>query len=260
VKDDYQAPLVTRTRHELTRRTLNVVRVEQLPPGMVRIVLGGDELRGFTSLGFDDHIKLFFPQGNEEPGVAPPMRDYTPRYFTADPGELWVDFFLHGGGPATSWAAQASIGQRLLIAGPRGSSVIAPDAIALHLLIGDETALPAIGRRLEELPSSSRALVVVEVELGTKRPVLQSQAAVQCVWAQRDLRDSVPSPALIDSLRGLEFATNRCFAWVACESRTARAIRTYLRDERGFDKRWIKAAGYWQQGATGTHDSIPEEA
>ena len=227
---------------------------------MVRIVLGGDELRGFTSLGFDDHIKLFFPQGNEEPGLAPPMRDYTPRRFTTEPDELWVDFFLHGGGPATSWAAQASVGQTLLIAGPRGSSVITPDGIALHLLVGDETALPAIGRRLEELPPSSRALVVIEIEDGSERPALASQAAVQFVWVLRDLRNDLSSQALIDTLRGLEFATKRCFAWVACESRAARAIRVYLRDERGFDKRWIKAAGYWQQGAVGTHDSIPEEA
>jgi NADPH-dependent ferric siderophore reductase len=260
VKDDYQAPLVTRTRHELTRRTLNVVRVERLPPGMVRIVLGGDELRGFTSLGFDDHIKLFFPQGNEEPGAAPPMRDYTPRHFTADPDELWVDFYLHGGGPATSWAAQARVGQTLLIAGPRGSSVIAPEGIALHLLIGDETALPAVGRRLEELPLSSGAIVVIEIEAGSEPPALSSQAAVQYVWVLRDPHIGSSQQAIIEALRGLEFATHRCFAWVACESRTARAIRTYLRDERGFDKRWVKAAGYWQQGATGTHDSIPEEA
>jgi NADPH-dependent ferric siderophore reductase len=259
VKDDNQAPLVTRTRHELTRRTLDVVRVERLPPGMVRIGLGGEELRGFTSLGFDDHIKLFFPQGNEGPGLAPPMRDYTPRRFSAEQDELWVDFFLHGGGPATSWAAQASVGQTLLIAGPRGSSVIAPEGIELHLLIGDETALPAISRRLEELPASSRALAVIEIEAGAERPVLESQAAVQFVWVLRDPHNGLSPQTIIDTLRGLEFATKRCFAWVACESRAARAIRAYLRDERGFDKRWIKAAGYWQQGAIGTHDSIPEE-
>jgi len=54
-------PRVARVRHEIKRRRLTVARVERLPPKMVRIVLGGEELRGFTSLGFDDHIKVFFP-------------------------------------------------------------------------------------------------------------------------------------------------------------------------------------------------------
>ena len=40
--------------------------------------LGGD-LAGFTSLGFDDHVKLFFPEGPAGAAGEPPMasRDYT---------------------------------------------------------------------------------------------------------------------------------------------------------------------------------------
>jgi len=227
---------------------------------MVRIVLSGEELRGFSSLGFDDHIKLFFPPVNESQGMAPAMRDFTPRRFMAEQGELWIDFFLHEGGPATDWAARASVGQTLQIAGPKGSSVIAPDGIDVHLLIGDETAVPAISRRLEELPPSARALVVIEVEASAERPGLESQAGVQFVWVVRDHPNGQPAHAIIEALRKLELAPGRCFAWVACESRSARAVRAHLRDDRGFDRRWIKAAGYWQQGAAGTHDSIPVEA
>jgi NADPH-dependent ferric siderophore reductase len=227
---------------------------------MVRIVLGGAELSGFTSLGFDDHIKVFFPQESAGPGVAPAMRDFTPRHFVPATGELWIDFFLHEGGPATSWAAQARVGQTLQIAGPKGSLVIAPEGIDLHLLIGDETALPAVGRRLEELPASARAVVVVESEAGLAGPPFANPSAHQVVWVCRDRRQEHGATAIIEALRKLALPRERCFAWVACESRAARAIRVYLRDERGFDKRWIKAAGYWQQGAAGTHDSIPEEA
>jgi NADPH-dependent ferric siderophore reductase len=255
-----QTPSVTRIRHELTRRTLTISRVERLPPGMVRIVLSGEELAGFTSLGFDDHIKLFFPAAKESEGLAPAMRDFTPRRFLAEQGELWIDFFLHEGGPATDWAARTSVGQTLQIAGPKGSSIIAPDGIDMHLLIGDETALPAISRRLEELPPSTRALVVTEVAAGVERPRLESQASVQFVWVVRGQTHGPPARAIIEALSNLELPSGRCFAWVACESQSARAIRVYLRDERGFDKRRIKAAGYWQQGVAGTHDSIPVEA
>jgi NADPH-dependent ferric siderophore reductase len=260
VKNDFETPSVTRVRHELTRRTLTVSRVERLPPGMVRIVLSGEELPGFSSLGFDDHIKLFFPPVNEGQSLAPAMRDFTPRRFMAKQGELWIDFFLHEGGPATDWAARASVGQTLQIAGPKGSSIIAPNGIDVHLLIGDETALPAISRRLEELPPSAHALVVSEVDASTERPRLESQAAVHFVWVVRSHLPGPPAQAIIEALNHLELPPSRCFAWVACESRSARAIRAYLRDDRGFDRKWIKAAGYWQQGAAGTHDSIPVEA
>jgi NADPH-dependent ferric siderophore reductase len=253
-----EGPVVSRTRHELKRRVLTVARVEQLPLKMIRIVLTGEDLRGFTSLGFDDHIKLFFPVGNEGEGVAPPMRDFTPRRFDAVSLELWIDFVLHEGGPAASWAAQASVGQTLLVGGPKGSSVIATEGIDTHVLVGDETALPAISRRLEELPASARALVMLEVA-GIDRPVLESRAAVEVIWVVRDGRDGPAAHEVIAALRRMELPPHRCFAWVAGESRMARALRAYLRDERGFDKKWIKAAGYWQRGEVGKHDNIPDE-
>ena len=70
---------------------------------------------------------------------------------------------LHGDGPASTWAAQAKPGQQIVIGGPRGSMII-PDAYDWYFLAGDETALPAIGRRLEELPATARVVAVIEVE------------------------------------------------------------------------------------------------
>jgi NADPH-dependent ferric siderophore reductase len=109
------APQVTRVRHDLRRRKLVVSRVETLAPGMRRVVLRGAELAGFTSLGFDDHVKLFFFTGGSEKE----MRDFTPRRFDAAAGELWIDFFLHQAGPAAAWAARAVAGQSLEGAGRR---------------------------------------------------------------------------------------------------------------------------------------------
>lgn len=247
-------PNVQRIRHELKRRKLVVKRLERLPPGMIRVVLGGEELAGFTSLGFDDHVKLFFPGGTEDDS----RRDFTPRRFEAAAGELWIDFFLHEAGPAATWAADVAVGQILEIGGPRGSVVIDPTGIDTHLLVGDETALPAIGRRLEELPTGARAIVVVESAAGVERPVLGSLATVQTTWVDRD-RSDASAETIIGVLRRLDFASAGCFAWVAHESTVARTIRTYLVQERGFGKRWVKAAGYWQRGASGTHDTISDE-
>lgn len=255
-----QNPQVTRVRHEIKRRLLKVARKQQLTPAMVRIVLTGDELAGFTSLGFDDHVKLFFPTGTpaataEEPADA--ARDFTPRRFDAQAGELWIDFFLHETGPATSWATQAREGDTLVVGGPKGSAVLAIEGIDLHLFIGDETAIPAIARRLEELPALARAMVVAEVDPGTPWPGFETAAQCDVIWVQRSPTGTdSPGADLIERLRTVQIPAERCFVWVALESQAARAIRRYMCDERGVPKAWIKASAYWQRGAVGKHERI----
>lgn len=170
---------IRRVRHDLKCRMLRVSHVRRLSPKMVRVTLTGDDLAGFVSAGFDDHVKLFFPpEGSEKPVLPtlgangpvfpegaerPDRRDYTPRSYDAARNELAIDFALHESGPATKWAESAEPGQFLGVAGPRGSFVVPVD-FDWHLLVGDETALPAIGRRLEELPAGTRAIVVAEVD------------------------------------------------------------------------------------------------
>jgi NADPH-dependent ferric siderophore reductase len=254
-------PQVTRVRHEIKRRTLTVARVEQIALKMVRVVLRGEELNGFSSLGFDDHVKLFFPA--DAPGGEPEMRDFTPRHFDSQAGELWIDFFLHDpglhdAGPAAGWASQAAVGQSLVVGGPRGSAIIALEGIHTHLFIGDETALPAIARRLAELPASARALAIIEVEPVTTWPDLKSRASLEVITVARNEHAGSPAQALIDELRTLRLPADKCFAWVALEMQSARAVRKFLRDERQFGKDWIKAAAYWQRGAVGTHERIED--
>jgi NADPH-dependent ferric siderophore reductase len=244
-------PQVRRVRHDLKRRQLKVDRVERLGSNMVRVALTGEELQGFTSLGFDDHVKVFFPAN----GVPDPaMRDLTPRRYDAASGELWIDFFLHEAGPAAGWAKDAAAGQPIVIGGPRGSSIISTEGIDSHLFIGDETALPAIARRLEELPTGSHALVVIETADGAAGYPLQSRAQTQVEWLARSSRSDSPAQGVIAKLGMLTFPAGRCFAWAALESQAARAVRRYLVEERHFDKHWVKAAGYWQHDAVGVHE------
>lgn len=251
------APRISRVRHELRRRRLDVARVEDIAPGMRRVVLTGNELAGFTSLGFDDHVKLFFDAAGG--GSEPPMRDFTPRRYDTRLGELWIDFFLHDAGPAAEWATSVKPGDALNLGGPRGSMVIDPEGIDLHLLVGDETAYPAICRRLEELPAGAHARVVLETGAEASWPLPPTRARVEATHVVRESDDAPPARDLIDALRSLDFATAGTHAWVALESHAARAVRTYLRTERGFTKEWIKAAAYWRRGAVGTHEKLEDD-
>jgi len=250
-------PHVTRVRHDTKRRRLTVARIDRLAPKMVRVVLRGEDLPGFTSLGFDDHVKLFFSSGPDGRLLEPAMRDFTPRRYDADAGELWIDFYLHEAGPAAGWASQVAVGQELAVGGPRGSSMISLEGIDVHVLVGDETALPAIGRRLEELPPQVRALVVLDTEEEAHGYPLASPAQLEVVMVPPGDPAS-RADRIIEVLRNHHLAGS-CFTWVAAESHVARAIRRYLMNERGIDKRWIKAAGYWRRGAVGTHETITDE-
>jgi NADPH-dependent ferric siderophore reductase len=245
------APDIRRVRHELKRRLLNVQRVEHLTPKMMRVTVGGAELAGFTSAGFDDHVKLFFT----DPAGQTARRDFTPRRYDASRAELLIDFALHDSGPATHWASAATTGMTLAIGGPRSSYII-PTEFDSHLLVGDETALPAIGRRLEELPGTTRAWVIAEIDNESERQTFDTSASVDVIWVYRRGRTPGSADALLKALRTMSVPTTGCFAWIAGESSVARQLRHFLVEERRIEESWVKAAGYWRRGVAGAHDRI----
>lgn len=245
-------PVIHRVTHEIKRRRLEVLRVVDITPRMRRITLGGEQLAGFASLGSDDHIKLLFAQNAAEQaaldsptfsvkgeGPQPAMRDYTPRRVDLSSGELDIDFVLHGDGPASTWAEQAKPGQHLHIAGPRGSMIV-PDIFDSYLLVGDETALPAIARRLEELPAGRKVLAVIEIADEHEQQALDSAADVEVIWVVRGRDD------LLGAVRELQVPQGSLYAWVATETKLSRQVRRVLLDEHTLNDEFVKAVGYWR--------------
>ncbi|PTL80888.1 siderophore-interacting protein [Vitiosangium sp. GDMCC 1.1324] len=251
-------------------RLLEVRRVNRITPHMIRVTLGGDELEGFQSEGADDHVKLLFPAEGERIPVLPIVgphglsvpegkrkpdsRDYTPRRYNAATGELDIDFVVHGTGPGSSWAARAKPGDYLGLGGPRSTWFIAND-FDWYLLAGDQTALPAIGRRLKELPEGARAIVFVEVADAAEEQRFDTRANVQLTWLHRNGAEPGTTDLLEKAIRGLEFPPGDYFAWVAGEATTLRPIRDHLLNERGANKSWVRVTGYWKRGAADHHDS-----
>ncbi|WP_404995146.1 siderophore-interacting protein [Cupriavidus pauculus] len=266
---------VQRVRHPLKMRLLKVLRTRNVSPQLLRITLGGDDLADFTSASFDDHIKVFFPAAGAEKPVLPQVgadgivfpegqprpeaRDYTPRRFDAAARELDIEFVLHGDGPASTWAAQARPGQYLGVGGPRGSFVI-PDAFDWHLLIGDDTALPAIGRRIEELGPDARVIVVAEVADASARIPLATGPRAEVHWIHRDEHGpgTPEGSQLAPALRRLALPEGEGYVWAAGEAVAMRAVRQYLVTERGIDKARIRASAYWKRGNAAVHETIDD--
>ena len=263
---------VTRVRHSLKFRLLQVKRVEPLTPHLIRVTLTGDDLHDFESASFDDHIKVFFPAPGADKPVLPSAgpngpvfpedqprpvaRDFTPRRYDRAALELDIEFAMHEAGPAATWAAQAKVGQYLGIGGPRGSLVI-PTGFDWHLLIGDETALPAIARRLQELPAGTRVAAVLEVADPSARLEFDTEAELHTVWRYRS-ESPYRGDALLQAVRETYLPDGEGYVWAAGESATMRAVRYHLCTERGVDKSRIRAASYWKQGAEAVHENLDD--
>jgi NADPH-dependent ferric siderophore reductase len=244
--------------------TAQVVRAEWLNPTMVRVVLGGPDFANFTANEYTDaYVKVVFPR----PGVVypvpldmkvirdsmpssdwPQQRTYTVRAWNPQALELTIDFVVHGDdGLAGPWAAAAKPGDSVTILGPGGG--YAPDPAAdWHLLIGDESAVPAISTALERLGPNAVGHAVIEVDTPEQEQQLTGPVGVQLTWVNRGSR--ALGEGLVESVAALTFPSGTVHAFVHGEAGLVRELRRLLKVERGIPQSQLSISGYWRHGAT----------
>ncbi|WP_337796666.1 siderophore-interacting protein [Kribbella sandramycini] len=238
-----------------------VRRTERITPHMIRVVFEAD---GFVDNGTTDHyVKLMFTKPGVQyaepldmgavrdthpPEEWPTMRTYTVRNFDEAANELTIDFVHHGDeGVAGPWAAAAQPGDELWYFGPGGA--YAPEASAAwHLLVGDESALPAIGAAVEQLPPGARATVLVEVEDETEEQKLVGAGEVELTWFHRAGSAQSRGDALVAAVEALEFPEGDVQAFVHGEAGFVFRIRKHLFTERGLPRDRVSLSGYWRLG------------
>jgi NADPH-dependent ferric siderophore reductase len=225
---------------DTVRRLLTVQGVRSLTPHMLRVTLAGDDLVGFNSPSPDDHIKVFFPT----PDGGKEGRDYTPRHFDQDARTLTIDFVLHQGGVGANWALHAKPGDRLEIGGPRGSTVISSP---WWLLVGDESAIPAVGRRLEELTADTRVISILSVTGPEEEQDLETKASLTSHWIHRPKTHAADPTLILETLSELRMPAGPGMIWIAAEEQVAHAVRAYATDTLQHPAEWIKASAYWSR-------------
>jgi NADPH-dependent ferric siderophore reductase len=252
-------------RRPRVARVGEVLRSCWLTPRMIRVVLGGEGLSGFPAGEFTDHyVKLLFPPPGAPYAVPfdveqvraellpeqwPATRTYTVRSWDPATGELTIDFVHHGDeGLAGPWAAAAAPGDRIQLFGPGGGYAPDPEA-DWHLLVGDESALPAIGAALPRLPVGVPALVFVEVAGPEEQQSdLVLQPGVQLRWVHRGV--ALPGEALVTAVRGAALPAGVGHVFVHGEAGLVKELRLHLRAERGLDPQRTSISGYWRRGRT----------
>ncbi|MGE9807546.1 siderophore-interacting protein [Janibacter sp. G1551] len=245
---DSQPP---RRERKVTR--VQVARTEQLTPTVVRVVLTGDELADFSVGEYTDHyVKLLFPDPD---GTDLPERPraYTVRAWDTAAMELTLDIVVHGDeGLAGPWASGAQPGDEIGFIGPGGAYT--PDATAnWHLLVGDESALPAIAvalERIAEIGTAAPVHVFLEVEDEREHQELTQPAGARITWLHRVDRPEHPGAALVEAVRTLTFPEGAVHAFVHGDADFVRQIRRHLRVDRGIDLDRLSISGYWRRGRT----------
>jgi NADPH-dependent ferric siderophore reductase len=276
---------------ELPVRVIRVVDTTRLTPHMLRVTFGGDELAELTArlaaMGPDQQVKLYFPRPGQAaprlPAVAdadagswyaaytaipeaerPWMRSYTIRAYDPGRATIAIDFVLHDdAGPATAWARSARPGDVLAMFGPDGPYARpVPLTVPISeadwvLMVGDESALPAIGTLAEALPPGTAGLVFVEVAEGADEQPLRSPGDLAVHWVHRASAPAGCGDALVTAVRAAGFPAGRVFAWLAGEAGVVRTVRRHLVDERRIAKQDVEFAGYWRRRRT--QDDPPTE-
>jgi NADPH-dependent ferric siderophore reductase len=280
-----------------------VKNIRELSPSFRRVTFTGADMEWFASHCRDQRVKILFPQdGREASDIGTdgdwyahwralpaeersPFRTYTVRAVRPALRELDIDFFWHGDdGPAGSWLATAAVGDGVTVVGPDVRSLTSsvgmdwrPGQAIDVLLVGDETAAPAICGILESLPAAIRAHAFIQVPTSADAMTVETSADVTLDWLARDsdprsLDDAVRAwalenvlayrPALSASSQVLEeidvdaellwdspeAVPGAFYAWLAGEAGVIKGLRRLLVSEVGIDRSRVAFMGYWRAG------------
>lgn len=226
--------------------TATVVRTEAVARDMIRVVLTGPELRAVPELTMTDHyVKLRF---------GDVTRTYTIRWFDRDTNELAIDFVVHGdAGLAGPWAARAQPGDEITFGGPGGKWRPSWDA-DVHLLVGDEAAIPAIAAALEALPDDAAARVFVEVASADHHQPLRETARTDVTWIHRDEHQTEDGrqlgygEALTLAVMRAGVPDGHVEAFVHGNADMVKPLRRFLFKVVGLPRERVSISGYWRSG------------
>lgn len=241
-----------------------VSEVTRLGPTYVRIALEGDGLAGFEpNDSTDAYVSVAIPPRDapyeppfdldelkELPREQRPFRRrYTIRRWIPETPTMWLEFSVHDvTGAGGRWASEAKPGDALVFTGPAGSYRPDPEA-DWHLMVGDESALPAIGASLEAVPDGVPAVVRVVVDGPADEIELTTPGDLDLRWLHRESGDDGVN-ALADAVRDLEAPSGRAHPFIHGEAEEIRAVRLHLLTDRLDSLMGFSCSPYWKRGMT----------
>jgi len=239
-----------------------VTAVEDVTPHMRRVKVSCADITPFV--GGDMHVRVIVPPKGRQPvwpryrtdgRIAWPdgedellVRAYTIRAVDVERRELWIDFFQHPKPnvttPGADFARNCRPGDRLALLGPGSGSLPMSSRM---LLVGDESALPAIARIIAEVAPGTDIEAIIEVEDSLEEQPLPTKGTLKVRWLHRRHYPPGAKDILADQAKAAIVASaHNTFVWVACEKEGARSVRSLLKS-RKHDRKSMYVAWYWER-------------
>ncbi len=177
-------------------------------------------------------------------GSRPALRTFTPLRVDPDGGRIDLEIVRHPGGAVSTWAEDAGPGSPAAISGP-GSGYVPDQRAARFVLLGDETALPAISQLVEMLPTDAPLEIHVEVTSEDARIELPQRDGCELTWYVTP-SDELPGTGLVDVIRGVTAVDDHTRIWAAGEAASMQAIRAHLFKTLGIPRSQASVRGYWK--------------
>jgi NADPH-dependent ferric siderophore reductase len=254
------------------QRVFEVVRTERIAPQLVRVHLGGEAFAEFIENAdpanlsrTDKYVKFLFAKpelGLEPPydldalrntldrGDLPVRRTYTVRSIDHETQTMAVDFVVHGDeGLAGPWAAAAQPGDKVALSGP-GAGYTPAESDVTHVLVGDDSAIPAIAAALEALPLESRGVAIIEVADEESHVALDAPAGVEIRWVHRvTAAGTAPyGVPMSDAIAALERPEGEVDIFAHGEREAMKRIGAILHGEWGIARQAMSLSAYWAFG------------
>lgn len=225
-----------------------VLHTARVTPRMVRVSLGCPGELGPSGRP-DEYCAVHPPPVPGEGPVVPAggAHDDRARHYTVrrwHPAGFDVDVVVHDGGIGSAWAATAAPGDVVTVDRPGGGTYRPPAGSTRLLLLGDATALPAIGRIVEGLDAGVRAHVVAVVADAGEQQHWTGAGEVRVEWVHEPDPERL-GPVLLAAARAASPPADG-FTWVAGENVAARLIRRHLRHDLGLPGTAYGTMGYWR--------------
>jgi NADPH-dependent ferric siderophore reductase len=241
-----------------------VESIERPTPSLARVVLNGDGLADYAPVPYTDgYVNVAIPP--QDAGYAAPFaldelrslpreqrpyrRRITVRAWDPDAARLTLEFVIHGdAGAAGRWAARAAVGDALVFTGPAGA--YRPDPAAdWHLMVGDESALPAIAASLEAVAPGTPVVVRLVCDGPAHELELATPGRLDIAWLHR-AGEPGDADLLAEAVAAAPFPPGRAHAFVHGEAGETRAVRRHLLADRGLRPDQLSCSPYWRRGMT----------
>ncbi|MTD54062.1 siderophore-interacting protein [Amycolatopsis pithecellobii] len=232
------------------------------------ITLAGKDFQHLEQVGYDQWGRLFFAGPGQREVALPSserwmlqqavqsgkrrarVRSYSIRRFRPEMSAFDIEISVHeehDAGPGAAWAQAAEPGDVVAFL-DEGCGYLPTTDAAWQLLVGDESALPAVLAIAEQSAGALSTEVFLEVPDSEDVRDIAAPPNTKIHWLPRNDSAMKPGTLALRAVRDAELSGGPFYTWVAGESALATGVRRHLVNDRGVPKPDITFRGYWRHG------------